>query len=167
MNPCDRRAGSLPATDAQHPPSCLCGGFTLTEFLFASTLALLLFLIMLEALFFCRRSAANIKWRLAADALAYDIALERFNLKTDWFESNATTAQADWKPVPAERTSVWLNGQPAYYYCAIIPVGTPAAYWQILVDVQWPLLDGRTARLPQPYLMERHRADRNLFRNTP
>lgn len=59
-------------------------GFSLVEFMFASSLALLLFLVMLEALFFFRRNAALVKGRLAADAIAYDMALELFNRKTEW-----------------------------------------------------------------------------------
>lgn len=143
------------------------GGFTLIEVVFASAIMLLLFLVMLETLFFCSRSAANLKWRLAADALAYDVAWDIFNRKTTWFEANATLPQAEWRQVPAERTSAWLNGQPAYYCQSIIPVGTPATHWQIITDVQWPLPNGQAARLPHRCVIERHRVDRNLFRNTP
>ncbi len=142
-------------------------GFTLVEVMFASTLALLLFLVLLETLSVCRRIASDIKWRLAADALAYDVAWDVFNRKTSWFEANVTQAQAAWWAVPTNRTSVWISGQKAYYYQAIVPVGTPATHWQIIADVQWPLPDGGVARLSQPYVVERHRADRNLFRNTP
>lgn len=159
--------GTFVGVGRQGPTRRTKDGFTLVEVIFASTLTMLLFLVLLETLSVCRRIAADIKWRLAADALAYDVAWDVFNRKTSWFEANATQAQAAWLAVPTNRTSVWVNGQKAYYYQAVIPVGTPATHWQIIADVQWPLPDGGAARLSQPYVVERHRADRNLFRNTP
>ncbi len=142
-------------------------GFTLTETVFASSLALFLFLVMLEALFFCRRSAANLKWQLAADALAYDTAMDVFNRKTSWFEANATTAISTWSLIPAERTSVWFADDKAYYYVGIFPDASPANSWKIVTDVAWPLPNGGSQRLRSPCIIERRRVDRNLFRNTP
>ncbi len=86
------------------------GGFTLVEVVFASAIALLLFLSLFETLSVCQRMAANIKWRLAADALAYDLAWDTFNKQVAWFDTNVTSNRAGWYPVPAERTSVWYVG---------------------------------------------------------
>lgn len=143
------------------------GGFTLVETMFASTIALFLFLVMLESLFFCRRSAANLKWRLAADALAYDTAMEVFNRKTSWFEANVTSATSAWTAVPAERTSAWLRPDGAYCYVGVFPDASPATSWKIVTDVVWPLPNGGSQRLPTPCVVRRYRSERNLFRNTP
>jgi len=142
-------------------------GFTLFEVAFASSISLLLFLVLFESLIFCRRSAANLKWRLAADALAYDVAWETFNKKTSWFEGNCGVDVSEWHAVPEDRTSVWLPGRQASYCLSILPVGTPITHWQIVTDVVWPLPNGRWGQLPAPYVVERHRAERNLFRNAP
>ncbi|MDD4102123.1 MAG: hypothetical protein PHU80_05760 [Kiritimatiellae bacterium] len=150
-------------------------GFTLVEFVFASSLALLLFMVMLEALFFCRRNAALVKGRLAADAFAYDLALDLFNRKTEWFEQNASTNIAEWFSLPPERTSAWSysdRSASAFYWIAPSG-GTPPSQWTIVTDVQWPLAGGGWARLNPTngaapiYQMERRSIDRNLFRNTP
>jgi len=143
------------------------GGFTLFEVVFASAISLLLFLVLFEALLFCRRGAANLKWRLAADALAYDVAWETFNRKTSWFEDNYAVDHTEWRTVAEDRTSAWLAGQHATYCLSVLPVGTPVTHWQIITDVVWPLPDGGWGRLPTPYVIERHRVERNLFRNTP
>jgi len=149
-------------------------GFSLVEFMFASSLALLLFLVMLEALFFFRRNAALVKGRLAADAIAYDMALELFNRKTEWFEQNAPTNIAEWFALSPERTSAWSNSylNASAFYWVAPSGGTPPTQWTIVTDVQWPLPDGRWARLnptngPPIYQMVRRSVDRNLFRNTP
>jgi len=147
-------------------PETMRSGFTLIEVIFASTMALFLFLVMLEALFFCRRSAANLKWQLAADALAYDAAMEIFNRQTTWFEANVTGATAAWSKVPEERTSVWIEGREAFLFKGIYPDASPATSWRIVTDVRWPLPDGKSRTLSKPCVVERHRANRNLFRNT-
>lgn len=167
MNKPEKSSRDTCSAKARAKTPCFKQGFTLVEFMFASSLVLLLFLFLLEALFFARRSAERIKWQLAADAFAYDVAIDFFNHKTEWFEDNASTAVAEWLQVPEERTTVWLKGSPALYFYSIIPVGMPATHWQIVTDVQWPLPGGGFARLPAPYILERHRANRNLFRNTP
>lgn len=140
----------------------------MTEVVFASSISLLLFLVLLDTLSFCRRSAANLKWRLAADAFAYDQAWEFFNKKTSWFESEAMFASSEWKPVPEERTTAWLSGQPepARYNLSITPIGSPVTHWQISTSVQWPLPEGGWGEMTEPYIIERHRVDRNLFRNS-
>lgn len=142
------------------------GGFTLIEVLFASAISLLLLLSLLETLSVCRRMAANVKWRLAADALAYDTAWEYFNEQTSWFDAQFPEAKAKWETVPTERTSVWFDNKPASLYWSVTPVGVPTTKWVIRTNVQWPLPGGGFGILPNDYLIERYRADRNLFRAT-
>jgi prepilin-type N-terminal cleavage/methylation domain-containing protein len=139
-------------------------GFTLTEVMFASAITLLLFLVLFETLSVCQRLAANVKWRLAADALAYDVAWETFNKQTAWFDTRVTAAQAEWREVPKERTSVWYADGKAYYFRSITPSGVPASNWVIRTNVQWPLPGKGNARLARDYEVVRFRADRNLFR---
>ena len=142
-------------------------GFTLTEVMFASTLALFLFLVLLEALTFCRRSAANLKWRLAADAFAYDVVWDTFNHQTKWLESNDIYHKTpSWQKVPKEKTSVWLRGDDVYYRLIINPDSIPTTYWDISVDVAWPTLNGGSQSLPQPCTVRRYGVSRNTFRNT-
>ncbi len=144
------------------------GGFTLTEVIFASTLALFLFLVMLEALIFCRRSAANLKWRMAADAFAYDKVWEVFNHQTDWLESNDIYHKTpSWQKIPKEKTSVWLREDDVYYRLIINPDDTPPTYWVISVNVAWPTPNGGSTSLPQPCTVRRYCVNRNTFRNTP
>lgn len=132
--------------------------------MFASAIALLLFLILFETLTVCQRLAANVKWRLAADALAYDLAWETFNKQTAWFDTRVTVAQAGWHEVPAERTSVWYASGKAYYFRSITPNGVPASNWVIRTNVQWPLPGSGSAQLGRDYEVVRFRCDRNLFR---
>lgn len=139
-------------------------GFTLVEVLFASTISLLLLVSLLETLSACRRMAANVKWHLAADALAYDTAWAYFNEQTAWFDSQFSEAHAKWEPVPAERSSAWSEKRPASLFWSVTPVGVPTTHWIIRTNVQWPLPNGGFARLPNDYVIERYRADRNLFR---
>lgn len=145
--------------------SRLNGGFTLVEVMFASSIALTLILVLFETLSLCRNMAADIKWRLAADALAYDLAWETFNKQTVWFEKKIVTATAEWKQVPVERTSVWLPGGEAFYFRSITPDGVPPTRWIIKTNIQWPLPGNTAARLPQDYEVIRYRCDRNLFRS--
>lgn len=138
-------------------------GFTLIEVLFASTISLLLFLTLLETLSVCQRMASNIKWRLAADAVAYDTAWRVFNQQTAWFDAyNLNTSP--WATVPADATSVWYGGKPAYVWCSVKPVDVPTTKWVITTNVKWPLPGDRSAELPRDYVIERCRSDRNLFR---
>jgi len=148
-------------------PARASSGFTLVEVMFASSLGLLLFLVLFETLLFCRRSAANLRWQLTADALAFDAAWDVLNRKTEWFDLNATPTAfpAGWQAVPPDRSSAFLRtGTPAYYL-EVQPMGRPVTHWQIIANVQWPLPNGGARRLAQPYILERHRADRNLFRS--
>jgi prepilin-type N-terminal cleavage/methylation domain-containing protein len=140
------------------------GGFTLIEVMLASAISLLLLMSLLETLSACRRMAANVKWRLAADALAYDTAWAYFNEQTTWFDEHFPEAQAKWETVPAARTSVWLDQQRASLYWSVTPVGVPTTKWVIRTNVQWPLPNGGFSKLPNDYVIERYRADRNLFR---
>lgn len=140
-------------------------GFTLVEVMFASSIALLLFLVLFEALMVCQRMAAKVKWRLAADLVAYDVAWDTFNRQLAWFDTQVTNAQAAWTPLPSERTSVWVGGT-AYVYLSITPSGIPTTNWVIRTNVQWPLPNGGYERLPDDYCVVRYRTDRNLFRAT-
>jgi type II secretory pathway pseudopilin PulG len=141
-------------------------GFTLVEVMFASAIALFLFLTMLETLSVCRRIAADVKWRLAADAIAYDAAWAMFNQQTAWFDTQFPLAKAQWESVPAEQTSVWYGGGTASLFWSVTPVGVPTTKWIITANVQWPVAGNKFAKLPKDYVIERHRADRNLFRAT-
>jgi len=141
------------------------GGFTLVEVMFASSIALLLFLVLFETLMVCQRMAANVKWRLAADMIAFDTAWDTFNRQLSWFDTQVTNAQAAWTPIASERTSVWAAGT-AYVYVSITPSGVPSTNWIIRTNVQWPLPSGGYARLPDDYRVVRYRNDRNLFRAT-
>ena len=142
------------------------GGFTLVEVMLASAISLLLLMSLLETLSACRRMAADVKWRLAADALAYDTAWAYFNEQTAWFDERFPEAQAKWETVPADRTSVWFDKQLASLYWSVTPVGVPTTKWIIRTNVQWPLPGGGFSKLPDDYVIERCRADRNLFRAT-
>lgn len=139
-------------------------GFTLVEVMFASVIALLLTLVLFETFSVCQRIAADIKWRLAADALAYDLAWETFNRQTSCFVDSIGEDVAEWAEVPEERTSVWYKGGAAYYMRSITPVGEPITHWVIRTNVQWPVPGGGSVRLPNDYVIERYRADRNVFR---
>lgn len=138
-------------------------GFTLVEVMFASSIALLLFLSLFETLSVCQRMAADLKWRLTADALAYDKAWEVFNYKTEWF-NGYTSASSAWYVVSSDQTSVWYAGGKAYYNLSITPVGSPISNWVIRTTVKWPLPSGSYAALPQDYRVVRMRNERNLFR---
>ena len=140
------------------------GGFTLIEVMFASVISLILLMSLLETLSTCRRMAANVKWRLAADALAYDTAWTYFNEQTSWFDERFPEAQAKWETVSVDRTSVWFDQKLASLYWSVTPVGVPTTKWIIRTNVQWPLPGGGFSKLPDDYVIERHRADRNLFR---
>lgn len=139
-------------------------GFTLVEVMFASAISLLLVLTLLESLSVCRRMASNVKWRMAADSIAYDTAWALFNGQTAWFDTNFNQAKARWEAVPAATSSVWYGGQSASVYWSVTPVGVPTTKWVIAANVQWPLAGGKFAKLPKDYVIERHRADRKLFR---
>ncbi len=132
--------------------------------MFASSLALMLVLSLFETISLCRRMTADIKWRLAADAIAFDEAWDIYNRQTAWFDTAVTVAQAEWAPIAAERTSVWCGERTAYLFRSITPNGMPASNWVIRTDVQWPLPSGNFARLSRNCEVIRGRSDRNLFR---
>jgi len=145
-------------------------GFTLVELVFASSLGLLLILTLFEALLFCRRSAARMRCQLAADAYAFDVAWDVFNRQTRWFDSNAnnpTSFPAAWTQIPASRTSAFTGSTTNDILCflSIRPNGIPVTSWEIVTDMRWRQPSGDWMRLPQPYTLERHRVDRNTFRN--
>ena len=65
-------------------------GFSLVELVFTSSIGLMLILVLFESLLFCRRTAADMRCRLAADTLAFDVAWDVFNRQTQWFDTNAS-----------------------------------------------------------------------------
>lgn len=142
------------------------GGFTLVEVMFASTIALFLFLTLLETMSMCMRMAANVKWRLAADVIAYDEAWDKFNQSTAWFDLEFSTAKANWEVVSTNQAPVWYGGGTAFKFWSVTPVGVPVSNWIIRTNVQWPIPGGQVAQLPNDYVIERYRVDRKLFKST-
>ncbi len=153
------------------PVVCAAGGFTLIEVVLASALGLMLMLALYEGLLFCRRSAANIRYHLAADAVAFDTVWDVFNRKTDWFDSNVGAGISEWKALPAERSTAFISepGRAPSFFLQIDPVfsGSSPPHWTITVDVQWPITSGAWRRLPQRFVVDRYRVDRNLSRTGP
>lgn len=132
--------------------------------MFASTIALFLFLSLFESLSFCQRMAARLKYRLAADAIAFDAAWEVYNRQLTWFEKQTSdVVEKAWTGVPAEKTSVWPAAA-AHLYLGVSPRGDPPTNWVITAKVQWPLPNGGSDLLG--YEVVRARSDRNLFRAT-
>lgn len=135
--------------------------------MFASTLSLFLFLVMIEALMFCHRSAANLKWRLAAEAFAYDETWEAFNHQPQWLTDNDILHKTPaWTAMPADRASVWLDSRKVFYLQLITP-NSDATYWDITTQVRWPTESGGTAQLATPVTVRRYLTAHNVFRNTP
>lgn len=140
-------------------------GFTLLEVVLASAILFLAFLMLFDGLLFCRRMAARLKWRLAADAIAQDIAWSVFSRKTEWFQNDAAAVAPGWHVVPAEMSSAWNGSEEVFYFLAIVPSNSPPTSWSIETDVQWLTFGGGTARLAVPCRLERHPTERNLFRS--
>ena len=138
-------------------------GFTLVEVMVASALVLLLFTTLFKTISFCNKSSSNIKWRLAADAIAFDEAWLIFNRQTEWFDTTITAAQAEWVRLDADRTSVWYGDKGAYLFRSITPHGIPASNWVIRTSLQWPVAHGGFEQLPSDYEIVRHRCDRRVF----
>ena len=142
------------------------GGFTLLEVVFASSISLLLFLTLLETLSVCKRMASNVKWRLAADAIAYDTAWDKFNLYTtpQSFSDAFPKATNAWLEIPANQAPDWYGGGKAYKYWEITPVGVPASNWIIRSSVRWPLPGGGGKFSTNTfYVIERYWINRKLF----
>jgi len=138
-------------------------GFTVIEFVIASSIVMLLFLACIETLLFYRRVAADIRWRIAANNVAYDTAWEVFNRPTTWFET-VNVATGRWVVVTTNQTSAFQSGQ-AMSFFSVTPVGTPITHWVIQSDVMWNRLTmGGQGRLAQPLTVERQRVIRNVFR---
>ncbi len=145
-------------------------GFSLVELVFTSSIGLLLILVLFESLLFCRRSAANMRCRLAADTFAFDVAWDVFNRQTQWFDNNASNPSnfpVMWTWLPATRAAAFtgVSTNDVQCFLSIRPNGTPVTSWEITTDVRWRHPNSAWIRLPQPYRLERHRADRNYFRN--
>lgn len=147
-------------------------GFSLVELVFTSSIGLMLILVLFESLLFCRRTAADMRCRLAADTLAFDVAWDVFNRQTQWFDTNASDP-ADfpirWGWVPATRATAFAGVSTNDIQCflSVRPNGTPITSWEIMTDVRWRQPNGGWVQLPQPYRLERHRVNRNYFRNAP
>ncbi len=148
-------------------------GFSLVELVFTSSIGLMLILVLFESLLFCRRTAADMRCRLAADTLAFDVAWDVFNRQTQWFDTNASDP-ADfpirWGWVPATRATAFAGVSTNDIQCflSVRPNGTPITSWEIMTDVRWRQPNGGWVQLPQPYRLERHRVTRNDFRyNAP
>lgn len=138
-------------------------GFTVIEFVIASSIVMLLFLACIETLLFYRRVAADIRWRIAANNVAYDTAWEVFNRPTTWFET-VNVATGRWTVVTTNQTSAFRSGQ-AMSLISVTPVGMPVTHWVIQSDVVWDRLPmGGEGRLAQPLTIERQRVIRNVFR---
>jgi len=144
-------------------------GFTLIEVVLASAISLLLFLVLFEALMVSQRMAANLKWRLAADSIAFDKAWEVFNRQLTWFENEVTASQISWTDVSLDQTSAFTSNskmKAAQVMLWITPNGSPSSNWVIQTSVRWPLPGSGYAELPKYYELTRTRNDRNLFRAT-
>ena len=144
-------------------------GFTLIEVVLASAISLLLFLVLFEALMVSQRMAANLKWRLAADSIAFDKAWEVFNWQLKKFETDVTEDQASWTDVSLDQTSVFISNSTmrAAQVMLIIKLnGSPVSNWVIQTSVRWPLPGSGSGQLPKYYELTRTRNDRNLFRAT-
>ena len=145
------------------------GGFTLTEVMFASTISLLLFLTMLETLSVCQRMSSNVKWQLAADAIAYDTVWNKFNEFTTPLEfSNMYPVYTNrWENVPAsESSNVWYGGGLAQKNWVITPGALPTSNWVIRACVRWPLPGVNKWATNSYYTIERYWINRKLFKDT-
>jgi hypothetical protein len=147
-------------------------GFSLVELVFTSSISLVLILVLFEALLFCRRSAAHMRCRLAADTYAFDVAWDVFNRQTRWFDNNAdnpTNFPATWTQIQAARAAAFagISTNDIQCFLSVRPNGTPITSWEIVTDVRWRQPNGGWVQLPQPYRLERHRVNRNYFRNAP
>lgn len=134
-------------------------GFTLIEVMLASAIALLIFLVMFEALFFARRVAAENKLRLAADSLAYDLTIELFNRELDWFEKLNVSQEWTESGVFEQGTNtVWTGA--VTYQRSVLPQGSPATNWVVATTLQWADAYGASHNLPQPLVVYRQRNNR-------
>jgi len=126
---------------------------------------LLLFLVLFETLIVCNRMAANLKWRLAADSIAFDKVWELFNKQLTEFDAITVKTSNNWEVLSSDKTSVWPNGN-AQLYWSIAPCGVPTTNWVINTNVRWKLPSGETAYLPNAYTLVRSKNKRNSFRAT-
>ncbi|MBP5510532.1 MAG: prepilin-type N-terminal cleavage/methylation domain-containing protein [Kiritimatiellae bacterium] len=134
-------------------------GFTLVEVMLASAVALLIFLVMFEALFFARRVAAENKLRLAADSLAYDLTVDLFNRDLEWFEMLNVTQEWTENGVLAQGTNTLWTGEVTYQR-SVLPQGSPATNWVVTTTLQWTDAYDRSHGLPEPLVVYRQRNNR-------
>lgn len=118
-------------------------GFTLLEVVIASTVMALIFLSLVDALFFVRRTTRAISLRLAAEEIAYDTVSEIFNRSTTWYESYATASLSEWKDSTYNATTYFSEKNSAFenvaaqQWIVISPSGNPITYWKISTNVRW------------------------------
>lgn len=139
-------------------------GFTLVEVMLASAIGVLAFLVLFESLIVCQHLAAENKWRLAADGIAYDLTMDVFAKPLSWFENTNNYARLS-SEVPRERTSVWYpSGDVSFTQFVdttnVFPTASSVADgWVIRTSVQWPGFNGVTRSSPV-YQVVRMRAKR-------
>jgi hypothetical protein len=105
-----------------------------------------------------------VKSRLAAEAIAFDTAWELYNKQLLWLRQRAPVAMAGWEAVDPEQYDVWGDRDAAVYW-AILPQGLPPTNWVFRTNVQWPnATGGGASMLPQDFVIERARTERNVFR---
>lgn len=139
-------------------------GFTLVEVMLASAIGVLAFLVLFESLIVCQHLAAENKWRLAADGVAYDLTMDVFTRPVSWFENTNNYARLS-GAVPKERASVWYPGGDVTFTqfvdaTNVFPAASSVADgWVIRTCVQWPGFNGVTRSSPV-YQVVRMRAKR-------
>jgi hypothetical protein len=141
------------------------GGFTLIEAMMASGIALLLSLTVFEAVLFCNRTAYNVKSRLTADAIAFDMVWDLYNRQLSWLETQAAQPISGWDVVDPAVYDAWGNrSSQVFVFWSVVPEGLPPRRWVLRSNVIWPDVSGNGVRqLPQDYETARMRTNRKLF----
>lgn len=138
-----------------------CAGFTLTEVVFASAILVLLFLVLFQTLLVCQRMGANIKYRLAADAVAFDLAWDIYNRPLSWFQTNTVTISNNWNLDASGMSTVWSRGKAFVLYTVTpAPLTGATSNWVISTSVKWTPPWGGENALPQGYTITRTRNTR-------
>lgn len=87
---------------------------------------------------------ADIKYRLAADAVAFDLAWDVYNRPLSWFETNTVALSNNWKLDVSRMTTVWSTGRSFVLYTVTpSPLTGVASNWVITTNVKWPPPLGR------------------------
>jgi hypothetical protein len=140
---------------------------TIIEVMLASTLSMLVFMSLLETVAIGRRLASDAKYRLAADAIAFDTAWGLFNqyATPQSFSDRWPKPTNGWVEVTADQAPDWHGRAKAYTYWEITPVGLPSSNWVIRTNVRWPL-GGTKFATNTNYVIERYWVSRKLFLDT-